>query len=163
MLKKVFAFLKFILVGIFWSVFWIGFSQQIIFYVWKFNFISINQWRLIKEFWLQNGTIKSASDYLLFISMMVFLFVWIWGFKKLYKINYTGLLIKPFEYFSSKQIEKYQSEEKHVVIKNLVVGEKVTLEDLIKQKIQEEKTVAVKESENLRQNISQKISERKGK
>jgi len=164
MFKKLKLFLKFLIVGSLWSAFWIVLTQQLVFFVWKFNYISLKQWHLVREFWRQNGVIKGYSDYLLFVSLLAVILIWYFGFKKLYHVNYVELILKPFTYFSKKRIEKYADESKHIVIKNLVVGEKLTVDDLVNEKIKEEKNSSgQKESESLRQNIAQKISEQKGK
>ena len=165
MFKKFGLFLKFLTVGGLWSAFWIALTQQIVLKIWNFNYVPLKQWSLIKAFWDKNGVIREISDYMLFITLFVILFVWYFGLKKLYHTDYVKLFLRPFEYFHKKQIEKYTTESKHVVIKNLVVGEKMTVEDLINQKIKEEKTKtgALKESEILRENISKKIIEQKGK
>ena len=49
------------------------------------------------------------------------------------------------------------------MVKNLVMGEKITLDDLINEKIKEEEKVqeTTKESEKLRADITKKISESK--
>ena len=165
MFKKIGHLLKFLIIGVLWSTFWVALTQQIILRIWNFNYISLKQWQMVRAFWQQNGVIKGLSDYMLFIALSVVLLVWYFGFKKLYNTDYLKLFLRPFEYFNKKQIEKYESEGKHVVIKNLVVGEKMTIEDLINQKIKEEKSAlpAQKESEILRHNISQKINKQKGK
>ena len=163
MLKKIVKFLKFIFVCFVWSVVWFTFMREVVFSIWNFDFFSTRQWQMVASFWNAHGTIKGLSDYMLFLSMFVTLLLWFLGLRRLYKVDYWQLLLKPFQYFSSKQIEKYKKEGKHVVIKNLVVGEKITLNDLIDEKIKEEgKKQEAKESENLRQNIAQKIIERKG-
>ena len=137
---------------------------MIVRYIWNFDLFDVSRWKFISEFWQRNGTISGFSDYMFFLSLLVIVIVWIRGWKKFYKIQYVKALLKPFEYFSKKQIEKYSKEDKHVVIKNLTVGEKITIDDLIAEKIkEEEKTPKTKESENLRQGILQKIIQRKGK
>ena len=163
MFKKLLKFIKFIFVGSVWSAFWLVLMQRVMIFIWNFNFFSKNQWRMVASFWNANGTIKGLSDYMLFITLLLVVVVWFFGFRYFYKVGYGRLLLKPFEYFSGKQIEKYSKEGKHVVIKNLVVGEKITLDELIDEKIKaEDKNKQMKESESLRQNISQKIIERKG-
>ena len=164
MLKKIGVFFKFVIVGLFWTGFWCALTRQLIFYVWKFDYISQKQWLVLREFWRRNGVIKGHSDYLLFLSLIGVVVVWYIGFKKLYRVDYVKLLLKPFDFLSKKQIEKYKNEGKHIVIKNLVVGEKMTVDDMINQKIKEEKDASgQKASESLRQNIAQKIIEQKGK
>lgn len=163
MFKKLLKLVKFLIIGIVWSVLWFVLLQKVVLYIWNFNFFSKKQWDVVASFWNANGTIKGLSDYMLFLTLFGGVIIWGLGFRYFYKKNYWQLLLKPFEYFSDKQIEKYSKEGKHVVIKNLVVGEKITLDDLIEQKIKEEDNQkTIKESETLRQNISQKIIERKG-
>ena len=165
MFKKLGLFLRFLVIAAVWSAFWLFLTQQLVLRIWNFNYISPKQWSLIKAFWDKNGVIREASDYMLFITLLVILIVWYIGFKKLYHTNYVKLFLRPFEYFHKKRIEQYTTESKHVVIKNLVVGEKMTLEDLINEKIKEEKgqKASHKESEILRETISKKIIEQKGK
>lgn len=132
-------------------------------YFWNFDFISLRHWQTIVSFWNANGTIRGVSDYMLFATLLFILIVWYKGLKYFYRLSYGKLLIRPFEYFSKKQIEKYESSGKHVVIKNLIVGEKMTLDELVEEKIKaEDAKQTQKESQNLRESISKKITERKG-
>ena len=164
MFAKLLKSIKFLIVCAIWSIFWFKLTEQIILKIWNFDFLKVSQWQFVAEFWRRNGVIYGPSDYLLFLSLLAILVLWGVGLSKLNRLSYVNLLLKPFEYFSDKQIEKYSKETKHVVIKNLVVGEKISVDDLIKQKIEEEGSAEkVKEAENLRQNISKKIIERKGK
>ena len=131
MFKKIGLFLKFLIGGVVWSTLWCVITQQIVFKIWNFDYLSPNQWRVIKAFWEKNGVIRGVSDYMLFLTLIVILVVWYFGFKKLYRVQYGKFLLKPFESFSKRQITKYENESKHVVIKNLVVGEKMSLEDFL--------------------------------
>jgi len=163
MFKKLLKCIKFLFIGAAWSAFWLSVTQKAVIAVWNFNFLSKVQWSMVASFWNANGTIKGVSDYMLFLTLLIVGVVWFFGFRYFLKVNYLKLLLKPFEYFFGKQIEKYNKESKHVVIKNLVVGEKRTLNDLIDEKIKSEnKQTKAKESETLRQNVLQKIIERKG-
>ena len=47
------------------------------------------------------------------------------------------------------------------MIKNIKVGEKISVEDLIQERIKQEQTDNVKESDEMRRNISEKIINRK--
>jgi hypothetical protein len=131
--------------------------------IWGFDLFSIQSWQTIWLYWNRGGIIKGAFEYMLFITFFVALIIWYKGLKRLNHVNFLKLFIKPFEYFSKKQIEKFENASKHITIKNLVVGEKITLDDLIEEKIKEEGSQQQqKESQNLRENISKKIIERKG-
>ncbi len=164
MFKKIGCFLKMLFTASFWTLLWTLVSRQIILYIWNFDFVSQAHWKLIAEFWQKNGTIKSFSDYMLFLTLFLVLLLWYKGVKYFYKLDYLRLMLKPFEYFSNQQIEKYKKEGKHVVIKNLIVGKKITVDDLIAEKIKEENSQQQeKQADQLRQTLSQKINERKGK
>ena len=59
------------------------------------------------------------------------------------------------------EIKKYENLDTHVIIKNISIGEKMTLEDVIKDRIKQEKTNVSKDADALRKHISQKIMQRK--
>lgn len=163
MFKNILKFLKFLFVLVFWSELWFSVMRFVLRYFWNFDFLSPASWQTISVYWNTGGTIKSIHDYMLFITIIFVVVVWYIGLKRLYRLNFAKLFLRPFEYFSKKQIEKFQDESKHVALKNLVVGEKITLNDLIEEKIKEEGSKqSQKESQSLRENISKKISERKG-
>lgn len=163
MFKKLLHLFKFLFVLAFWSGFWLLVMREIMVRVWNFDLISPVSWQMIGVYWNKGGTIKSVYDYMLFITILFTVVVWYVGLKRIYRVNFAKLFLKPFEFFSKKQIQKFESESKHVALKNLVVGEKITLDDLIEEKIKEEgNKQAQKESQSLRENISKKITERKG-
>ena len=163
MFKKLLKLIKFLFVLVLWSAVWLLIMRELMIHVWNFDLISPTSWQTISVYWNKGGTIKNANDYMLFITIIFVAVMWYIGLKRLYRVNFARLFLKPFEIFSKKQIAKFESESKHVALKNLVVGEKITLDDLIEEKIKEEGNQQVqKESQNLRENISKKITERKG-
>ena len=163
MIKKFLKFFKFCAVCALWSACWLTIMRFLVVFVWNFDYFSLRNWQIIVSFWNANGTIQGFSDYMLFITLLGILIVWYIGVKYFYRIDYGKLFLKPFEYFSKKQIEKYDSTGKHIVLKNLVVGEKMTIDELVEEKIKEEDNrCSQKESQNLRESISKKIIERKG-
>jgi len=160
---KILKFLKFMIVFCCWSVAWLVAMRCVVMYFWNFDFMSAGHWKMVASFWNANGTIKGISDYMLFLTLCAVVVIWFIGLRRLYRKDYIKMLLKPFEYFSKKQIEKYGAESKHVVIKNLTVGEKMTVDDLIEEKIKEEENhPSQKQSQNLREKIVEKIIERKG-
>lgn len=70
-------------------------------------------------------------------------------------------MIAPLNYIANRDLKKYEQEDTHVVIKNIKVGEKISVEDLIQERIKQEQTDNVKESDEMRRNISEKIINRK--
>ena len=70
-------------------------------------------------------------------------------------------MIAPLNYIANRDLKKYEQEDTHVVIKNIKVGEKISVEDLIQERMKREQTDNVKESDEMRRNISEKIINRK--
>lgn len=162
MFKKLLKFLRFLLIGAVWSV---GFGyvvRMLVVKLWKFDVFYKKQWEVIAQFWENNGVIVGASDYMLFVVLLLSLGVWIWGWRRLVKVDYISIILWPLKYISDKQVEKYQNSGKRVVFKNMGIAEKKTIEDVIEERIKQESgEKSVKESEQLRKNISEKIIRRK--
>lgn len=163
MMKKILKFFKFLIILASWSALWLSLMRVVMVRIWNFDLFSPASWRTIVVYWNKGGTIRTVYDYMLFVTIIAVFMVWYIGLKRLYKINFIKIMLKPFAYFSQKQIVKFENESKHIAIKNLVVGEKITINDLIEEKIKEEGNKQIrKESQSLRENISKKITERKG-
>ena len=164
MIKKLGTFLRFLFIFVFWSVSWLLLMRRVMIHFWNFDFLSYTHWKMIASFWDANGTIRGTSDYMFFITLLAVIVVWYVFLKKLLRVQYGKLCLRPFEYIFKKQIQKMEGGSKHIALKNLVVGEKKTLDDLIEEKIKaEDSKQSQKESQNLRDNIAKKIIERKGK
>ena len=163
MVKKIGKFIKFVLVLFFWSAAWLSLMRFIMIRIWNFDFFSPVPWMKIYAYWNKGGVIKGGFEYMIFVTLLITVILWYIGLKRLYHTDFIGIFSKPFAYFSQKQISKFESENKHIALKNLVVGEKITLDDLIEEKIKEEGNKQLqRESQSLRENISKKITERKG-
>ena len=79
-----------------------------------------------------------------------------------YKADYLKILMMPVNYIANYEIKKYEKEDKHVTFKNIAIAEKMTIEDVIQERIQKEKeTEHIKEADQLRKNISEKIIKRR--
>lgn len=163
-MKKIGAFLKLAMTGAVWSAVFIWLARRLIRLIWNFDILYKKQWEVISRYWNDNGVIIGASDYLFFLTLLFLFIVWLWGWRKLYRANYVKLLLAPLEYINNYQLRKYEQDETHVVIKNMSVGEKLTVEDVIKDRIKkEEQNPRTNTSQDLRQGISQKIIQRKEK
>ena len=89
--------------------------------------------------------------------MLLIAVIWMVGWVKLYRLDYVKLLLAPLNYLANRNIKKYEETDTHVVIKNIKVGEKITVEDIIQDRIKQEKTENVKESDAIRRSLSEKI------
>lgn len=161
MIKKIGRLIKFVLLSLIWTIVFLNVSRLLIYYIWKFNILNTKQWSMIVQYWNNNGVISGFSDISFFIVLILTLVIWIWGIRKVNKINYLKLFIKPLEYIANREIKKYENVDTHVVIKNISVGEKLTIEDVIKDRIKQEKANVAKDADSLRKNITEKIIKRK--
>ena len=160
MLKKIGKFIRFLLLSSVWTIVFFTLSRLLMRMVWEFDILSLKQWNVIVEYWNNNGVI-TGSDYILFVALIAIIVIWIIGLRKVNSINYLKLLLKPIEYFANREIQKYENIDTHVVIKNISVGEKLTIEDVIKDRIKQEKAAIAKDADSLRKSISQKIMQSK--
>ena len=160
-MKKIAKAIKFVFLTTVWYVIFIGFSRYLLNQFLYFDILNTKSWITITEWWENGGKVQKASDYALFISIFAIVVLWIWGLRKVNKINYFKLFLKPIEYFANRDLKKYESIDTHVVIKNISVGEKLTVEDIIKERIKNEKAGKAKDADDLRKTISEKIIMRK--
>ena len=161
MIKKIAKFIRFLILAFIWTVFFWTLVRYIMKLIWDFDVLNMKQWSIIADYWNNNGVIAGFSDFSFFIALFMVFILWLWGMLKVNKINYLKLLIKPFEYLHNRGMKKYENIDTHVVIKNISVGEKISIEDVIKDRIKQEKVNVAKDAEALRRNISEKIIQRK--
>ncbi len=162
MLKKIFKIVKLFIIGGLWTLLLACFIRWIMIRIWQFDIFYKKQWSVIAGFWNNNGIIIGASDYMLFVVLLLSLIIWICGWILFYKVSYVSILTKPINYIADRAIKKYETQDNHIVFKNISVAEKTTLEDIIQERIQKEKNKElIKEAEHLRKNISEKIIKRK--
>ena len=161
MIKKIAKFIRFLILAFVWTILFWSLSRMLMKIIWQFDIFNMKQWQVIVDYWNNNGVISGTSDFSFFIAFVVVFVLWLLGIRKVNKINYINMLIKPIEYISNRKMKKYEKIDNHVVIKNISVGEKVNIEDVIKDRIRQEKNNVAKDAEMLRKNISEKIIQRK--
>lgn len=162
MLKKIAALIKFLLTAAVWTAAFLLMARYLLIFVWHFDIFYPAQWDVVRGYWNSNGVIMGAADYMFFITLLVLAVVWLFGLRYFYKMKYSRLVLAPLEYIADYPLKKYQNTDSHVVIKNISVGEKLKLEDIIQERIKKEKPKTTRESDNLRDSISEKIIRRKG-
>lgn len=128
--------------------------------LWRFDVLSPKQWTVIGRYWANDGVISGGKQYLFFLTifMAVPLLFFLW--RLLYKADGVKLVTFPIRYVLDRQISKYENEDSHVVIKNLSSQEKLTVEDIINQRLQadnEEEHPKGAAVQNLRLKIAEKF------
>lgn len=162
MIKKIGKLLKASIIGAIWTSFFVLSVRCLLLWIWQFDLLSKKQWDLVSRYWNSNGVIVGVSDYMFFTTLFLSLIIWIWGWRRLMRVNYLDILIWPLRYMNDRQLRKYESKSSHIVIKNISVGEKLTVEDVIKERMKaEEAPKGEKVAQDLRKKISEKIIQRK--
>ena len=161
MLKKIYRLFKFVILSMVWTLVFLNVARVLIYYGWSFNILSVKQWNMIVQYWNSDGVISGFSDISFFVVLLVALVLWLYGLRKVNEINYLRLFMKPLEYIANRDLKKYEKQDTRIVIKNISVGEKITVEDIIKNKIKQEKINMSKDADSLRQSISEKIIQSK--
>lgn len=158
MVKKTFKLIRFLLIGAIWAGIYGNIVRFVLIKFWQFDILYRKQWIVVEGFWNNNGVIYGMSDYLLLVSMFILLLIWIWGWYKLYKVNYGKKILGLINYISNRGLEKYEENSQHIVIKNLKVGEKMTIEEVIQDRIKQEHNEKREGAQDLRKKISEKIN-----
>ena len=143
-------------VGIIWSYIYIFATELLLYYLWNFDYLSPQDWRTINTFWEHGEVIKTWKDYLFILSLLVVIPLWFWGWKYLYRQNYLEILLWPLNAYNRHIINRYGSESKRILLKN--IGNSVKVEEEMKQKTAAIKPIEWKEADKVRQAVSEKIS-----
>lgn len=157
MLKKLFKIIRFTFIGIVWSCLFLIFTNNLIFHVWNFNFMSAHSWQTIIRFWNSGGVIKSSADYLFLTVLFSLPFIWIFGWRYLLKRNYLELLLYPINSYNRYVIKKYGQSSKRIVLRNIKSSQKMIEE--IKTQLESIKPEKNKEVTSIRGSVNQKIQE----
>ena len=155
MIKKFFHFIRFMLIGVLWSYFFITLANLLMYKLWNFSFFSARSWKTLSYFWNNGGIIKTAPDYAFLAMLLAMPFLWIWGWRRLCRVNYVDILLFPLNAYNRRIISKYGHDSSRIVLKNLKSSQKMIEE--IKDKIESIKPEKAKEGNTIRTRILQKI------
>ena len=163
-LKNLLRFIKWITVGALWSYLYLYGTLLLFKSVWGFNYLSRSNWRVISDFWEQGGKIRTGSDYLFILCLILLIPIWIWGWKKLYKANLFALIIAPILWYQKRKADKYIKGMSRIKIHNIgiSVGEEIKqdFENKLKQQ-KEEIEKSPKAVAGIRSDLSNKLREKK--
>ena len=151
---KILRFLRNLFVFIGWSVVFIVFTNFLIKLVWGFDFLSAHSWNILANFWNQGGVIKTTSDILLVLSLILLPLLWFLGFILAKKLNFWKIFTAPFSFVLKPFAENFSKEPERFVIKNIKSSQQQT-ED-IKAEISAIKPKKTKEAESIREELSRK-------
>ena len=156
-MKKIFYFIRGIIVLAGWSILFFLSSNFLINLIWHFNFMSPHSWNILSSFWNHGGVIKTASDIFLISSLFLLPFLWLIGYILVLKLNYIRLFLSPISYFLSIFYHNSKGNPERIIIKNLKNNSQIIEE--IKSKIDSIKPQESEKAKNIRSKITQKLSQ----
>lgn len=158
--KKLLAFLKWAIVGIIWTYIYLFITMVLFKSTWGFNYMSRSSWGVISTFWEQGGRIKSGSDYLFVICLILLIPLWIWGWKKLYKANYVAILLVPLLWYQNRSANKYMKSMSRIKIHNIGISIGDDVKQDFENKLKRQQTEiekAPKASQRIRSGLKNKL------
>lgn len=162
MFKKLLKFLKFSLVGIIWSYFFIYASVIFTIQLWNFNYLSLSDWSIISSYWQQGGIIRQPKDYGFFFTLLALIPLWLFGWRYFYKKSFIAVLLAPIVWYNNKMITKYGSNSSRIILKNLgSTSKKLDPKELIENKLKRVKHTMEeqeKTADALREQLREKIN-----
>lgn len=162
MFKKLLKFLKFSLVGIIWSYFFIYASVIFTIQLWNFNYLSLSDWSIISSYWQQGGIIRQPKDYGFFFTLLALIPLWLFGWRYFYKKSFIAVLLAPIVWYNNKMITKYGSNSSRIILKNLgSTSKKLDPKELIENKLKRVKHTMEeqeKTADTLREQLREKIN-----
>ena len=160
-LKKISKFIKWILIGAIWSYVYLLSTLLLFKKAWGFNYLSRSSWNIISDFWSAGGRIKTGKDYLFIICLILLVPLWLWGWKKLNKINMLSLFLAPVLWYQNKKANAYMDGMSRIKIRNIGLSNGNNIKENFEKKLQqqqEEIKKSSKTSKNIRNNLKTKLT-----
>ena len=155
MLRKVCRLIRNLLIGVLWTYVFLFLVSMAFLLIWNFNFFSARSWQTITAFWQAGGIIKTGGDYVFLLALVTVPIIWIWGWKKLARIDYLNLLLWPVNAYNRRIINKYGHESGRIILKNLKSSQEQI--EAVKQKLASIQPEKPKEVHNIRDEIQKKL------
>ena len=158
-MKKILRLLRNSVVFICWTILFTFVSNNLMDVVWNFNFMSAQSWQILNHFWNEGGVLKTSSDVLLIITLLLLPFFWFIGFIVSVKLNYLKIIAIPFSFVCRLFNKDDNKEPERIVIKNIKSSQQMI--DDIKAEIESIKPEKSKEAGNIRSEITKRREENK--
>lgn len=155
-MKKIFRFFRGTMLLIFWTLLFVYITNALFILFWNFDYIRANSWRIMMEYWNSGGVIKSTSDTILVVSLILLPIAWLLGYRRVLKINYIDLLLKPINFIYNIFNRDTSDDGERVVIRNIKSSSQRAEE--IKSELSSLKPKKAKETQDIRYNLKEKVS-----
>lgn len=160
MIKKVFHFLCFAISSVLWIVLVAFILRCLLLFAFGIDPLAPETYAGLAGYWNSGGVLRGA-DILMLLIIIAYFPICCLGCYKLYHYKYMKLLTVPLNKILNSGFDGYVAPD--VNIKNLKVEEKKTLEQIVQERINEEKKKSQQAGNNIdfRKNIIEKINETK--
>lgn len=155
-MKKLLRFFRAIAVMVLWTWVFVYITDAIFILVWNFDYTRTGSWEIMFDYWNSGGVIKTASDVILIISLILVPFLWLWGYRKSLRVNYLQLLLKPVNMVYDL-FNRSSDNSDRVVIRNIKSSSQ-QIED-IKNELNSLKPQKAKETNDIRYNLKEKVTD----
>lgn len=156
-MKKIFNIIRALFIGISWTYIYFVIINSLLIIFWNFSIISSSSWKLLNSYWESGGAIKAGKDYLLFTILLLYIPLWIWGWKRLIKVNFLNILLAPIRWYNDYMIRKYGASTNRILLKNM--GRSKKIEEEIEELSKPATQVKTDEEVNkIRNAIAEKIN-----
>lgn len=156
-MKKLLSIFRAFAIGIIWTYVFLVAANFVMYKLWSFNFMSARSWQTISRFWEAGGVIKTTRDYIFLLMLVSLPFLWLWGWRKLLRIDYLDILLYPLNAYNRHIINKYGHDSSRIVLRNLKSSQKMIEE--IKSRLDSIKPAKAKEGGNIRAEVHKKLEE----
>ncbi len=159
MIKKIFKFLKALVVGAIWTVIFAYLAETTMIYFWSFDILNMRDWQIINTFWESGGSIKTGKDYLFVAMLLLLIPLWICGWRFFYHLDFIKLLLFPFTWYNNRMIKKYGDNTPRIILKNMGASKnKPNMEEIIEKRLKESVKPHEKETGKIRRSLQEKIT-----
>lgn len=143
-----------------WTVLLAFIFQFFMLLLFKINPLSSSTYRGFSEYWNRGGVLQ-GKDIFMLLTIFAYLPLCVYGCYKLYHYKYMRLLTIPLSKLVNRGLDDYVAPE--VNIKNLKIEEKKTLEQIVQERIEQEKKRSQSENNpiDFRKKIIEQINEAK--
>ncbi len=131
MLKFLLKLIKILFIGTVWSYLYLLIMNAVLIYFWNFSTFSANSWKMLKLFWEAGGTIRTGKDYLLLMTLLLLIPLWLYGWRKMMNIRILELLLAPIRLYNEHIIKKYGDSSPRIILHNM--GRTIKAEEQIEQ------------------------------
>ena len=158
MKKKLLKLTRTLLILAIWTFVYTYCVRFLVLKAWQFDILSQKSWNVLQTFWSSGGVIKTGKDYLFAFSLLLIIPIWYIGLKKFLKVGIITVLLSPV-YLFNKVFASKEDEMSHVKLKNMGISKKVSVEDIISEKmaqINKDKS-DVSHAKDIRKSIKDKL------